>query len=254
MNSSEPNPTDAAQPATSDPRTDQLEAVRELVTHATQQLLGDTITVSDEDWRAASRLPGWSRAHVASHLARQADALGRLVEGARLGERREMYPDPGQRDAEIEDGAGRLGLELQIDLDTSAGRLSAGFDQLDQADGWDAVVELRGGIQVPARLLPLARLTEVVLHHVDLDIGFTVDDIDEQTSEWLLEWSAFRLRNRDEFPTLLLTSTSGFTITVGSAGPPLPVQGTSAQLLGWLTSRAGDQQLSGAQGLVLPSF
>jgi hypothetical protein len=51
MNSSEPNPTDA-RPATSDPRTDQLGAVRELVTHATQQLLGDTITVTDEEWRA----------------------------------------------------------------------------------------------------------------------------------------------------------------------------------------------------------
>ena len=86
-----------------------------------------------------------------------------------------MYASPEQRAAEIEAGAGRTGLELQIDLDTSAGRLDQAFEALDEADAWDAVVELRGGLQVPARLLPLARLLEVVIHHVDLDIGYEID-------------------------------------------------------------------------------
>ena len=38
-----------------------------------------------------------------------------------------------------------------------------------------------------------------------------VDDIEQPTAEWLLEWCAFRLRSRDEFPRLDLTSDSGFT-------------------------------------------
>ena len=78
---------------------------------------------------------------------------------------------------------------------------------LDAAAAWDTIVELRGGLQVPARLLPLARLLEVVIHHVDLDIGYEVDDIDDPTAEWLLEWCAFRLRSRDEFPKLDLRRT-----------------------------------------------
>ena len=141
-----------------------------------------------------------------------------------------MYASPQVREDEIEQGADRTGLQLQVDLDTSAESLTEGFASLDQADpaddgsggAWDTEVELRGGQRVVARLLPLARLTEVVLHHVDLDIGFEVTDVDDETAEWLLEWSAYRLGARDEFPRLELVSDTGFHTTLGSSGrrPP----------------------------------
>lgn len=249
--------TEPGSPATPEApsATGQLTDLRGLVAHATQALLGDCISVSDEDWAAPSRLPGWSRAHVATHLARQADAVGRLVEWARTGTWHDMYERGTQRDDEIDAGAGRSGLDLQIDLDTSADRLGDAFESLDAEHGkaWEAVVELRGGLSAPARLLPLARLTEVVLHHIDLDVGVDAADVDETTAEWLLEWAAFRLHHRDEFPALQLTSTSGFSIAVGSSGAPIPVSGTSAELLGWLTGRTSDDHLGGP-GLVLPSF
>lgn len=237
-----------------DAAAEELDRLRGLVTTATQRLLGDTIEVSDEDWNAPSRLPEWSRSHVATHVARQADGLIRLTEWARTGERQEMYASPEQRTAEIEAGAGRSGLELQIDLDTSAGRLTEGFEALDHAEAWDAVVALRGNLQVPARLLPLARLLEVVIHHVDLDVGFEISDIDAQTAEWLLEWCAFRLRDRVEFPKLELTSDSGLQIFVGSAGEPIPIRGTSANLLGWLLNRTDASAVEGDQGLQLPGL
>jgi maleylpyruvate isomerase len=234
--------------------TTQLETLRGLVITATQRLLGDTILVPDDQWRAPSRLPDWTRGHVATHIARHADAIGRLAQWARTGERQDMYPSPEHRASEIEAGAGRSGLDLQIDLDTSAGRLSSAFEELDAADAWDAVVEMRGGMQVSARLLPLPRLLEVVIHHVDLDVGYEIADIDTQTAEWLLEWCAFRLRDRDDFPKLQLTSDSGSTLTVGSSGEPVAVTGSSANLLGWLTSRTDASGLTGAGGLQLPAF
>ena len=178
----------------------------------------------------------------------------RLVRWAGTGERTEMYASSQQRDSEIEAGCSRPGLELQIDLDTSSGELEHAFSTLEEADAWDAGVELRGGLKVPARLLPLARLTEVVIHHVDLDVGFEVDDIDETIAAWLLEWSAFRLRNRDEFPRLDLTSTTGLRIAIGSSGTPIDVSGTNARLFGWLTSRSSASTVSGAADLTLPSF
>ena len=233
---------------------DQLETVRLLVAQATHRLLGDTIAVSDEDWRRPSRLPNWTRAHVATHLARQADGIGRLAQWARTGERRDMYSSADQRESEIEAGAGRTGLELQVDLDTSAGRLGEALDALDRADAWDAVVEMRGGVRVPARLLPLARLLEVIIHHVDLDVGFDVGDIDQQTAEWLLEWCAFRLRERDDFPRLVLTSDSGFTIHLGRSGEPRPVTGSSSSLLGWLMNRVDSSAVAGGDELHLPAF
>jgi maleylpyruvate isomerase len=234
--------------------TTQLETLRGLVRTATQRLLGDTILVTDDQWRAPSRLPDWTRGHVATHLARHADAIVRLARWARTGERHDMYPSPEHRVNEIEAGAGRSGLDLQIDLDTSAGRLSSAFDELDAADTWDGVVEMRGGLQVPARLLPLPRLLEVVIHHVDLDIGYEITDIDTQTAEWLLEWCSFRLQDRDDFPSLRLTSDSGFTLAVGSVGEPVAVTGSSANLLGWLTRRTNASAVTGAGGLQLPAF
>jgi maleylpyruvate isomerase len=234
--------------------TTQLETLRGLVKTATQRLLGDTILVTDEQWRAPSRLPDWTRGHVATHIARHADALVRLAQWAHTGKRQDMYPSPEHRVNEIEAGSPRSGLDLQIDLDTSAGYLSAVFDELDSADAWDAVVEMRGGLKVPARLLPLARLLEVVIHHVDLDIGYEITDIDTQTAEWLLEWCAFRLKERDGFPRLQLTSDTGFTTTVGSSGEPTAVSGGSTQLLGWVTGRTDAAALTGAGGLQLPAY
>jgi maleylpyruvate isomerase len=234
--------------------TPQLETLRRLVRTATQRLLGDTILVTDEQWQAPSRLPEWSRGHVATHIARHADAVGRLAQWARTGERQNMYASPEHRVNEIEAGAGRSGLDLQIDLDTSAGRLSSAFDELDAAGAWDAVVEMRGGLQVPARLLPLPRLLEVVIHHVDLDIGYEITDIDTQTAEWLLEWCAFRLHIRDDFPRIQLTSDSGLTLTLGSVGEPVVVTGSSPNLLGWLMSRTDTSAVTGGGGLRLPAF
>jgi maleylpyruvate isomerase len=239
--------------AAASPPATQLETLRGLVRTATQRLLGDTILVTDEQWHAPSRLPEWTRGHVATHIARHADAICRLTEWARTGERQDMYPSPEHRAAEIEAGAGRSGLDLQIDMDTSAGRLSSVFEELDD-DSWDAVVEMSRGIQVPARLLPLARLLEVVIHHVDLDVGYEINDIDNQTAEWLLEWSAFRLRNREGFPELQLTSDSGLTTAVGSVGEPVPISGSSANLLGWLLGRTDASAITGGTGLRLPAF
>lgn len=233
----------------------QLERLRGLVVQATQRLLGDTIDVDEALWGRPSPLPGWNRAQVATHLARQADGLSRLATGAVTGGARvQMYPSPEQRESDIEAGAGATGLELQIDLDTSATRLEEAFAALDEAGAWEVAVELRGGAVVPARLLPLARLLEVVVHHVDLDIGFGIADVDAATAEWLLEWCSVRLQSRDDFPRLELRADSGFTTTVGSSGEPRPVSGSSAHLLGWLTRRSDARTVTGDGGLRLPAF
>ncbi|WP_170854092.1 maleylpyruvate isomerase family mycothiol-dependent enzyme [Microlunatus flavus] len=237
---------------------EQLADVRRLVTGATQRLLGATIAVTDEQWAAPSRLPRWSRAHVATHLARQADGLTRLVEGAAVGEHRTMYSSREARDAEIEAGARRTGLELQSDLDTTAGRLTEAFERLDHVGpsattGWTASVEMRN-LVAPARLLPLARLFEVELHLVDLDVGHEVSDVDAASAEWLLEWFAFRATARDEFPRVELRASSGFTTTVGSVGGPVVVRGSAPALLGWLTGRTDPDAVEGAGGLRMPSL
>jgi len=82
-----------------------LETVRKQVQDATQRLLGDTIGISDADWNGPSRLPGWSRAHVAAHLAANADALSALMEATADGDTVTLYPDADSRRADIESGS-----------------------------------------------------------------------------------------------------------------------------------------------------
>lgn len=233
---------------------DDLATLRHLVGHHTQQLLGDTIALSDEQWREPSALPGWSRGHLGTHLARQADALVRLTTGARTGTPGQMYESSEARDADIEAGSGRSGLDLQIDLDTAAQTLAAEFEALAAADAWAVQVELRGGQSLPARLLPLARLNEVVLHHVDLAVGCTVADIPAATAEWLLEWCAFRYAAQTDLPRLELVTESGTTVAVGSGPGTRTVSGPANLLLGWLTRRSETSGLTGAEGVELPSF
>lgn len=239
---------------TGDPAADQLETLRGLLSAATARLLGDTIAVGDDDWRGPSRLPGWTRGHVATHVARQADALGRLLSGAASGTPGTMYASNEERNAEIEAGAGRSGLDLQIDLDTAAEQLWERMEEVDAAGKWAEPVQLRGGGSAPARLLPLARLTEVVLHHLDLDIGFELDAIDSSVAGWLLEWCSLRLRTREGFPSLSLIIDGGETVAVGSVGDAREVRGPAPQLLGWLTGRTGTEGLTGADGVTVPAF
>jgi hypothetical protein len=46
---------------------------------ATQRLLDDARTIPESELRVPSLLPGWTRAHVLSHVARGADAMRNLL-------------------------------------------------------------------------------------------------------------------------------------------------------------------------------
>ncbi|WP_203566849.1 maleylpyruvate isomerase family mycothiol-dependent enzyme [Aestuariimicrobium ganziense] len=240
-------------PASLDPMTlgGEVSEVRALKLEATQRLLGDTIRISDADWQEASLLPGWTRAHVATHLARNADGLRLAFETMMLGMPQRMYASEPDKERDIERGSERNGLALQIDLDVSSGLLNEALDALETIDQ-AMPVELRAGFRLPARLLPLARLDEVVLHHVDLGVGFTVDDVAHETARRLLEWSAFRLGDREDIPLLELRSSSGLVARLGSYGEVVVVEGDDRPLLGWLTGRGSGDGLEGTDDLVMP--
>ncbi|NLE18275.1 MAG: maleylpyruvate isomerase, partial [Propioniciclava sp.] len=52
----------------------QVEPVLRRIALATQALLRSTVGVEEAAWHEPSLLPGWSRAHVATHICRNADA------------------------------------------------------------------------------------------------------------------------------------------------------------------------------------
>ena len=49
------------------------------IDEAVARLLASAAALSDEQLRGPSLLPGWSRGHVLSHIARNADGLSNLL-------------------------------------------------------------------------------------------------------------------------------------------------------------------------------
>jgi maleylpyruvate isomerase len=70
--------------------------------------------------RISSLLPGWTRGHVLTHLARNADGGSRLLTWARTGTPSAEYPSLEARATQIEAGAGRSAAELVADARASA--------------------------------------------------------------------------------------------------------------------------------------
>lgn len=225
--------------------------IRQRKLEATQRLLGDTIAITELDWQRPSQLPGWTRAHVAAHLSANAHALADAVDHAQLAHAVRMYPSQPDRFDAIERGSEKGGLQLQIDLDTSAGRLSASLDRLEYLTGAEPI-RVSASRTIRLDVVPLARLNEVVLHHVDLDVGFRLDQLDPVTARWLLEWSCFWIADRPDYPPLELHAESGFTCRLGAPGEPLSVSGPDNLLLGWITGRISKDQFASNDLPALP--
>ncbi|MCC5034451.1 maleylpyruvate isomerase family mycothiol-dependent enzyme [Streptomyces sp. WAC 00631] len=230
-----------------------LTAVRE----ATERLLTAVRGLDDAAVAEPSRLPGWTRGHVLTHLARNADALVNVLVSARTGEHIPMYPDERARDAAIEDGAGRpLAVQLD-DLERSSSAFNDAAAALHSGD-WFRTVELRGGATGLAAEMPFRRLAEVELHHVDLGIGREIADLPGFFTDGLLaQVAGERFAGREDVPALIVAASGAHGgrewRTGRPGGDPLRVSGSPAALLGWLTGREAGTGLD-AGGSPLPSL
>jgi maleylpyruvate isomerase len=219
-----------------------------LLAAETTRLLDTARSLTDPS--AASLCEGWSRGHVATHLARNAEAIGRLADWALTGTPREMYPGGADgRDRAIEAGARRGVDALAEDLADTAATLVPRLQALSGPLAADEV-ELRGGYRLPSMRLPFTRLREVVYHHVDLDAGFGFADVEGDLLCRFVGDAVSRLELGRHPPALRLTSDEGDTWTVG--GGTTSVTGTRAGLLLWLARRIPDGVR--AQGRELPSL
>jgi maleylpyruvate isomerase len=127
------------------------------------------------DLTGPSRLPNWTRAHVVTHVARNADGHRRMIEGAARGEVLEQYErGVDGRNADIDAGADRPGDEILADLIESTSALELAWSTTDWTGS--GIRTLAG--ESPIDRLPFLRIREVSLHSVDLDVGIELDDLD----------------------------------------------------------------------------
>jgi maleylpyruvate isomerase len=188
-----------------------------------------------DDPAAPSLLPGWSRGHVLTHIARNADSMVNLITWARTGVVTPQYPSPAVRDRDIEAGAGRPLAELITDVRDSAARFADAAAEV-PAEAWSVELALPTG-PAPAALVPWRRLREVEVHHVDLGAGYGPADWPESFPYRLLREIAGSLADL----SLTLRPTSPGAPAAVRTGDGVTINGPAHALAAWLAGRsAGD--------------
>lgn len=209
---------------------------------ASTRYLGALSDLADDDMRAPSQLPGWTRGHVVTHLARNADALCNLLRWAASGEERYMYESREKRDADIEAGSGRSAHDLRVDASASAGRLIQSINELDVRHEDNLVARAPGTPTFPAREVPTLRLVELEVHHADLGIGYSHESWDPAFAELLLTRVA---GDRKDGPSMVLRSTdTGGEWRYGPAGDGPTVEGRARDLAWWVVGRGDGSALT----------
>ncbi|MEU6349259.1 maleylpyruvate isomerase family mycothiol-dependent enzyme [Streptomyces sp. NPDC047072] len=212
-------------------------------------LLNTELDQADETWVSSpSTLPGWTTAHLLTHLARNADALDNLITWAATGVETPMYPQGASgRMRDIEEGADRPAQVILKDVRDSAARLQQSLDDMPDA-AWACIVRTAQGRAVPASLIPWLRIREVWIHLIDLSTGVTFAALPDGLATALLPDVVTTLAGRDGCPPLVLRAQPGRAPLMTRPSEPLAamteVKGTTAQLLGWLTGRASGAGLS----------
>jgi maleylpyruvate isomerase len=212
------------------------------VVSATDRLLDtlDALVAQDDLDRllGPSLLPGWTRAHVVTHLARNADGLRNVLAAGRTGRAVPMYPSPELRAADIDAGAGRP-LELLVpDVRAASERLAVELDCFPE-DRWDADAGVAlNGQPFTANVVPRLRVCEVEAHHVDLDLGYGFDRSPADAAAAFLDQVPARFAGSAVDPGTLVAVDLDRRWTVGT--PPdggLVVEGTAGALLAWALGR-----------------
>jgi maleylpyruvate isomerase len=215
-------------------------------------LRGMMMRMGDDAFAAPSLLPDWTRAHVLSHVARNADAMVNLLNWARTGTPTPAYPSRAQRNADIEAGAKRPPAEIRDDVVASSDRLAAVVRDMPQ-QAWSATVDNPKGAPMPASEVLWWRAREVWIHAVDLDAGASFADLPRPMLHELLTDIASTFASRPDFPPLLLVPTDEpRTWAVGEGGPggalATEVRGPVAELAAWLAGRSKGRDLRTGDG------
>ncbi|MFI5647637.1 maleylpyruvate isomerase family mycothiol-dependent enzyme [Kitasatospora sp. NPDC051705] len=219
--------------------------------------------LSDAQARGPSRLPGWSRAHLVTHVARSADVYHWLLELARTGTEPGPRADAPTLDRLLREGAGRdaaaLGADLRESLDRLVEEATAG-----PAERWLVLVTALAGWRHPAWYVLCRAQRELEVHLVDLGVGhpaarWPADFVGRELDEAAAALGARR------FPLAGMHATDlGRTWRPAEAEPepePEPEAGPQAgtvvsapghALLGWLAGRIPPERLHSTGPLPVP--
>jgi maleylpyruvate isomerase len=212
---------------------------------AIDRLVESASELSDDQMREPSLLPGWSRGHVLTHVARNADSLLNLLTWAETGTPTPQYPSAEARAEGIEAGAGRPAHELTADIASSAKALFARARAVPD-EAWLAMVDGLRGPAHPAWFVLNRRLFEVEVHHADLGANYGP----QNWPDWFVSDELYRVTGdytqNPACPAAVLNDDkSGRQYFLrASDASATAITGAGYALLAWLIGRESDGELS----------
>lgn len=228
----------------------------EELAEATRRLLATAARLTDADVAAPSALPGWTRGHVLTHLARNAESHVRLLDWSRTGVQTPQYPSSEAREAGVEAGAGRSAAEQLADVQETSVRLAAEIAAM-PATGWLGQVSGMRPPPHPGWYLLVRRIREVEFHHVDLASGYGPADWSEEfvrrelhdcVACWPYEHSTIsEIRLTPPLPGELAVLNGSHDLIRGLGEGPV-VEGRMVDVLAWLTGRSAGEGVSVVSG------
>jgi maleylpyruvate isomerase len=200
-------------------------------------VLAQVAALDDDALAQPCLLAGWSRLHLVSHLARNADALINLLVWAQTGVATPMYVSVEQRASDIEVGATRPAAVVRADAVAASRRLLAVADMLPEP-AWSVPIRTARGRPIEADEVPWMRVRESWVHGVDLGAGAGFADIPGDVVARLLAEVADGLADREDCPPLVLHPGGGAERRIGGPGDEAEVTGTAPAVLAWLIGRS----------------
>jgi maleylpyruvate isomerase len=204
------------------------------------RFLATAQALADDDLCQASALPGWTRAHVLTHLAQAADSRTGLLRSARAGRVGQQYPSEQARADAIDAGARRPPAAIRADLHRAVQDCLTAIREHPR-HLWDApAIWLGPPGRRPVRGVVTGLRRELEYHHVDLAAGY-------QPASWPDDFAATELpvvtawMNRcGDAPPIRLTGPTALHI---DTSPPVDITGPPAALLAWLSGRGNGSGL-----------
>jgi maleylpyruvate isomerase len=227
---------------------------------AADDVASDAAKLGDEDLRAPSALPGWTRGHVLAHLTGISNAMARQLEYAARDESIELY-DGGTdgRNRAIDMAAGHDAATHLADLTAALQRAIKTFDALPgikdssaNRTGWYAPITYRGGVVLDGGL---ALWRELVIHNSDLLTGRGPETWSREFCEHLFDFLSARVQPDDR---LVLQPLGHPPLSIGSGNRSTVISGMVTDIAAWLAGREptlGSLRASAAaDGVDLPAL
>jgi maleylpyruvate isomerase len=204
--------------------------------------------MGDDAFAAPSALPDWSRAHVLTHVARNADAMINLLTWAATGLKTPAYASVEARDADIGTGSKRTPAEIRDDVIDSSDRLAHTVRKMPK-EAWTKHITNVQGREIPAVDIPWIRAREMWIHAVDLDVGASFADFPPPMLSELLADVTVVMAAKDGCPGIRLVAKGGEWI-IGNG--TVVVTGTAPELAAWLLGRSKGKELRADGARKLP--